>query len=132
MILHATVVHVCACDTESTYDCNIVLASIRGILYNMASNFWIASLNFALITEMGCCLPVGKHSDGSPTFVTNNAKVVNLRAMIWYGWALRASVFFVFLWFAGVHARNHIFKLCQNIMPPTSCSTQTVSLKRYA
>ncbi len=71
--------------------------------------FWMASLNFALITEMGCCLPVGKHSDGSPTFVTNNAKVVNLRAMIRYGWALRASV--CFLWFAGVHARNHIFKL---------------------
>ncbi len=62
-------------------------------MYNMASNFWMASLNFALITEMGCCLPVGKHSDGSPTFVTNNAKVVNLRAMIRYGWALRASVF---------------------------------------
>ncbi len=28
-VVHATVVHVCACDTESTYDCNIVLASIR-------------------------------------------------------------------------------------------------------
>ncbi len=46
-------------------------------------------------------------------FVTNNVKVVNLRAnanwcrkMIQYGWARRASFFF--LWFAGVHARNHI------------------------
>ncbi len=36
--LHATVVHVCACDTESTYDCNIVLASIRGILYKWNQN----------------------------------------------------------------------------------------------
>ncbi len=27
--VHASVVHVCACDTESTYDWNIVLTSIR-------------------------------------------------------------------------------------------------------
>ncbi len=55
-VVYAKVVYVCACDTESTYDCNIVLTSIRGILYNMASKCWMASLNFALITEMGCCL----------------------------------------------------------------------------
>ncbi len=64
MILHATVVHVCACDTESASDYNIVIVSIREILYNMASKCWMASLNFALITKKGCCLPVRKHSDG--------------------------------------------------------------------
>ncbi len=65
MILHATVVHVCACDTESTstYDCNIVLISIR-ILYKWHQKCWMASLNFALITKIGCCLPVRKYSDG--------------------------------------------------------------------
>ncbi len=63
-VVHATVVYVCACDTESTYDYNTVLTSTREILNNMASKCWMASLNFALITEMGCCLPVGKHSDG--------------------------------------------------------------------
>ncbi len=76
MILHVTVVHatvvmyVCACDTESTYDCNTVLTSIRGILYNMASKCW---------TKL----------------CSNYRKGVLL-----------------------ADARNHIFRLCQNIMPP--------------
>ncbi len=30
----------------------------------MASKCWMASLNFALITKMGCCLPVRMYSDG--------------------------------------------------------------------
>ncbi len=72
MILHATVVHVCACDTESTstYDCNIVLISIR----QMAPKCLMASLNFALITKMGCCLPVRKYSDGLLLLQTMHSK----------------------------------------------------------
>ncbi len=48
------------------------------------------------------------------------------------GYARLGSKGKFFLWFAGVHARNHILKLCKNIMPPPSHATQTISLKKYA
>ena len=56
----------------------------------------------------GVLLASGKNSDGSPIFVTSNAKVVNLRAMIRYGWALMASVFFCGLQVSCEKSGKHI------------------------
>ncbi len=46
----------------------------------MATKCWMASLNFALITKNGALLASQKVFRWTP-LVTNNAKVVNLRAM---------------------------------------------------
>ncbi len=101
MILHATVVHIMCIRCARTY---------QGILYNMASKCWMASLNFALVIK-GCCLPIRKHSDGLP-FCKG-----------------------IFLWFVCIHARNHMSKYYGGLQPPefppppTSYATQTISLK---
>ncbi len=46
----------------------------------MATKCWMASLNFALITKNGVLLASQRVFRRTP-LVTNNAKVVNLRAM---------------------------------------------------
>ncbi len=80
MILHATVVHVCACDTESTstYDCNIVLISIR-ILYNikMLDGFTKLCSNY----KNGVLLASQKVFRWTP-LVTNNAKVRAMQTVV--------------------------------------------------
>ncbi len=80
MILQATVVHVCACDTESTstYDCNIVLISIGSCTNGnkMLDGFTKLCSNY----KNGVLLASQKAFRWT-AFVTNNVKVVNLRAM---------------------------------------------------